>query len=56
MEYSSVPTGAVLSKVTAERSVVAVTCVPALPETSVKSIVNVTAQVVSPDAMVYSAV
>lgn len=51
MEYSSVPTGAVLSNVTAERSVVAVTCVPERQATSVKSMVNVTAPVVSPEAI-----
>lgn len=56
MEYSRVPTGAVLSKVTAERSVVAVTCVPTLQATSVKSIVNATVPFVSPEAIIYAAV
>jgi len=47
---------AVLSKVTADRSVVAVTCVPDLQATSVKSIVNATAPFVSPEAITYEAV
>lgn len=51
MEYSSVPTGAVLSKVTADRSVVAVTCVPERQTTSAKSIVNVTAPVASSETI-----
>ena len=56
MEYSRVPTGAVLSKVTAERSVVATTCVQALQTMSVKSIVNATVPFVSPEAITYEAV
>ena len=45
-----------MSNVMEEESVVAVTCVPALPAVSLKSIVKATAPSVSPDASVNAAV
>lgn len=55
-EYVMVAVGAVLSNVTLAPPVTAVTCVPAFPALSVKSIVNGTTPVVSPVTMVYVAV
>lgn len=48
--------GAVLSNVTISEPVVAVTCVPDTPFTSLKSIVNGTVQLVSSDNIVYDTV
>ena len=54
--FPSVTVGAVLSNVTLLASVVDVTCTPALPGTSLKSMAKPTAPSLSPACIVYVAV